>query len=31
MPEPSHTPCPMCGHSHELDQEYFIQDKRKVA
>ena len=31
MPEPSHPPCPMCGHSHELDQEYFIQDKLQRA
>ena len=31
MPEPSHTPCPMCGHSDDQDQEYYIQDQLRRA
>ena len=31
MPEPSHNPCPMCGHSDDQEQEYYIQDKLQRA
>ena len=31
MPEPSHNPCPMCGKSDELEQEYYIQEKLQEA
>jgi len=31
MPEPSHTPCPMCGKSDESLEEYYIQDRAQRA
>ena len=31
MPEPSHYPCPMCGHSDDQDQEFYIQDRMQRA
>lgn len=29
--EPSHNPCPMCGKSDDLEQEYYTQDKMQRA